>query len=581
MSGGHRTRSSQQITTRTLTLLSLAVLGLLSVSTVTSAETPAQPGVVTATVYGDARQPLAGATVAVFMPDTDTVVGSCVTLAPTGTCSVDNLPYALYQVGVTATPAGFSPLNQIWLGSGTGTPGANQANRVLVTVADSATPPTAALVVQRGNRAASARCGMAIAIAIDTSGSTIGAQASMKTAAKHFVESMAGTPSHIAVGTFASTVGPHLLPLTPAAQVSTIESFIDAIPAANGATNWETGIGQLNGLGADLAIVITDGNPTLNSSADLWGDAGDGANVVPANVAAGVGAANTLKHTTRVVAVGLGLLGDVTNLKAISGGTPGSDYFTGDYTDLGSILQTLALASCGGSVTIEHQVENPTGVFTPTGGWTFTSTATSGSVTPPVGTPSSNGLLTLDVSGGSWTAKTVTIVATDQPGFTRIAVAGHPAACTNQGVPITVVDVGSTGVVVPVGLNDIIHCTFRVRVEPAATTSTTSTTIAGGGGPTSTTANTSTTSSTSILATTTSGASTSSSSTSTTSTSSTSSTIVAGGGPTSTSLTTTSVASGALPKTGFRTEGPLRLAIECVLGGTLIMWLRRQPRPRQ
>jgi hypothetical protein len=535
MSGGHRTRSSQQITTRTLTWLSLAVLGLLSVSTVTSAGTPVEPGMVAATVYGDARQALAGATVAVFMPDTDTVVGSCVTVAPTGTCSVDNLPYALYQVGVTAAPAGFSPLNQMWVGSGAGTPGANQANRVLVTVGDSTTPPTAALVVQRGNRAASTRCGMDIAIAIDTSGSTIGAQASMKTAAKHFVESMAGTPSRIAVGTFASTVGPHLLPLTPAAQVSTIESFIDAIPAANGATNWETGIGQLDGVGADLAIVITDGNPTLNSSADLWGDAGDGANVVPANVAAGVGAANTLKRTTRVVAVGLGLLGDVTNLKAISGGTPGSDYFTGDYADLGSILHTLALASCGGSVTIEHQVENPTGVFTPTGGWTFTSTATSGSVTPPVGTTSSNGLLNLDVSGGSWTAKTVTIVATDQPGFTRIAVAGHPAACTNQGVPITVVDVGSTGVMVPVGLNDIIHCTFRVRLEPAATTTTSSTT----------------------------------------------STIVAGGGPTSTSSTTTSVASGALPRTGFRTEGPLRLAIECVLGGTLIMWLRRKPRPRQ
>ena len=95
---------------------------------------------------------------------------------------------------------------------------------------------------------------------------------SLKSAAKTFTNSLVGTPSQLALFTFSSSAPANSTnnqnrPLTPVSTQSgadTVNGWIDGLTASGG-TNWDRGIYQVaeSANRFDIAIVITDGNPTF------------------------------------------------------------------------------------------------------------------------------------------------------------------------------------------------------------------------------------------------------------------------------------------------------------------------------
>ena len=140
----------------------------------------------------------------------------------------------------------------------------------------------------------------------------------------------------------------------------------------------------------DVAIIITDGNPTFSGPNNNI--QGPGGSTYFREIERGVFSANAIKaKNTRVVAfgVGTGIDGDAAqNLKAISGTVQDSDYFqTSDYVAAGNKLRDLALGNCSGAISVIKQVvpyTAPAGSIQgaqPAGGWTFGATTSTPNVT--------------------------------------------------------------------------------------------------------------------------------------------------------------------------------------------------------
>ena len=141
-----------------------------------------------------------------------------------------------------------------------------------------------------------------------------------------------------------------LTPVTTAAQATPLIDHINAFTATGG-TNWDRGIWQIAASADryDDALVLTDGDPTYFGT----GPSGPGSNTRFTEIENGIFSANALKlKATRVIAVGIGTftraLGSIKNLKALSGPTLNSDFFTTSFGDLGPLLQSLALHNCAG-----------------------------------------------------------------------------------------------------------------------------------------------------------------------------------------------------------------------------------------
>ena len=209
-------------------------------------------------------------------------------------------------------------------------------------------------------------------------------------AATTFTNSLVGTPSQLALFTFAATrpapgANNQNRPLTPVstqAGADTVNAWINGV-TAGGTTNWDRGLFQVQQSTAqfDIAVIITDGNPTVYGNAE-----GPGNYTRFREVENGIFSANAVKaESTRMLAfgVGAGISAGGANLAAISGPTLNSDYFqTANFAQVGTILRNLALGSCTGSVTVVKQVvpnTAPVGSITgavPAGGWTFGATTT-------------------------------------------------------------------------------------------------------------------------------------------------------------------------------------------------------------
>ena len=192
----------------------------------------------------------------------------------------------------------------------------------------------------RNNPSLPATCGLSVALVLDVSGSVASSLASLKTAAKTFTNSLVGTPSQVALFTFATaapanTTNNQNRPVTPVSTqtgADTVNGWIDGLTAAN-STNWDRGIEQVaeSGTRFDVAIVITDGNPTVYGNGQ-----GPGNFTRLRELENGIFSANTVKaKATRMIAlgVGAGVSGSPNNLISISGPTANSDYYqTNDYT---------------------------------------------------------------------------------------------------------------------------------------------------------------------------------------------------------------------------------------------------------
>ncbi|MFF3065816.1 VWA domain-containing protein [Oerskovia sp. NPDC057915] len=336
----------------------------------------------------------------------------------------------------------------------------------------------------RDNPTFPAQCGIDVALVLDLSGSVAPDLPELKAAANQFVASLTGTPSNMGLFTFSSLApaanNPNLA-LTPVSTPESAQVVTDRINSytAVGGTNWDRGIYQVatDPQTYDVAVVITDGNPTFYGNQE-----GPGNFTRLRETENGVFSANAVKaQGTHMVAFGVGdgidSVGSGLNLRAISGELAGTDYFqTTDYEEAGDQLRELALGSCAGSVSVVKQVVPPSAPpgsiegAQPAGGWELTSESQSAGVTvnapttttTAVGTGAANFDLTF---AGGTTSGTVGVMETQQSGFTLQQVGGANAVCTNlaTGADVTVTNSGDTGFLVPVSTTAAVSCTIYNR----------------------------------------------------------------------------------------------------------------------
>ena len=296
----------------------------------------------------------------------------------------------------------------------------------------------------RNNPVFTDKCGIRVALIVDLSGSVSPYVSQLRAAAKGFVDALTGTPSAVALYTFASgapATGGSNLGLTGVATTAganTVKTRIDTYTATGG-TNWDRGIYQAAASSTtfDVAMVLTDGNPTLYA-----GGEGPGDRTRFREVENGIFSANALKaKNTKVIAFGVGdgVSGDPANLRAISGTTAGVDFYqSADYAAAGATLRQLALGNCAGSVSVVKQVvpsgntgEDVTGAVAAPN-WGFTASTTTAGVTPATqsGSTGATGAVNfpLEFTSGV-TSGTINIAETQQAGYNIVTQGGKRAVC--------------------------------------------------------------------------------------------------------------------------------------------------------
>ncbi|KQM84187.1 hypothetical protein [Agromyces sp. Leaf222] len=355
----------------------------------------------------------------------------------------------------------------------------------------------------RNNIALPQQCGLDVALVMDLSGSVTPSIGQARAAGVSLVQALEGTPSRVGLFTFGPTAPqsgannqnrPITAVSTPAG-VSTVSGWINGL-TSTGSTNWDRGIYQVATSAAsyDVAIILTDGNPTVYGTETQPGDFTRTREVENA-----IFSANAVKKEgTRVIALGVGsgvtAAATALNLAAISGPTKynGSNsaaadfYQEASYSAAAAALRALALGNCTGGVSVVKQVIPPGGTIAtaqPAAGWSVSATnpnpgtITVGTPNPANGQTDNTGAVNypLDFPGG--VSGTVTIRETQQPGYTIAQQGGVNAVCrdlstnpaTNVAVTNASVIAGQPGVVVPVSATSAISCTFYNQApNPAA-----------------------------------------------------------------------------------------------------------------
>ncbi|MEJ1156570.1 VWA domain-containing protein [Microbacterium marmarense] len=351
----------------------------------------------------------------------------------------------------------------------------------------------------RSNPTLDPACGLDVALILDISGSVGDALPDLKTAANTFVDALAGTPSRMSLFSFswqtpgagASANYPDLVSVSTGAQATTFKNRYSSWTSGGG-TNWDRGLGIAASSNTtdnhyDVAVVITDGNPTTYNQDPYQGS---GSNNRFRETENGVFSANALKAAgTRVLAFGVGdgAVGatNALNLRAISGttafsGSNGStaDYYqTTNYETVGNALRALALGNCKGNLAVTKQIVPSTAAAgsiagaTPAGaGWTFGSTVSPSTVTTPEAsrttTADGTGTVTFPLTfPGGVNSAAVSATETQQTGFTLQQVNGKNAVCTNRstGASVAVTNSGALGFTVNVPSTDLVSCTVYNR----------------------------------------------------------------------------------------------------------------------
>jgi Bacterial Ig-like domain (group 3) len=325
-----------------------------------------------------------------------------------------------------------------------------------------------------------ASCGLNLALVLDQSGSMAGTkQTNLKAAANEAITDLTGTPSNVAIYTFAATTGVSIAKTSTinATSAAPLHTFINALPTPANGTNWDQGLAQVPTTGFDEVIFLTDGAPT--GSRIRTNDFGVSEFT---DTEQGIFSANGIKAGgERIVAVGIGLNGGLDNLRAVSGPTLNQDYFNQSNSDFGTVLQMLATGACNNQLTITKQIESPSGaLITPTpadaDGWAFTNTISSGTIASSVSTALVNGAngvapaaVTIDAGA------TPTVTATETPG--RAGYTFEGAQCSVGGTNVTTSVVGTTASFTGAAAQPM-ACTFTNR-RSAATIATTATPAGG------------------------------------------------------------------------------------------------------
>lgn len=218
--------------------------------------------------------------------------------------------------------------------------------------------------------------------------------------------------------------------------------------ATSSGTNWEDGLWNVfrdtngNYYGTEqpeLLVFITDGEPNRVRTASGGSASASEAN---ATKAAKEVAKQAKSDGTRVIGVMVGAkstdVGKVNQLKDVVGsleykpsennaGT--ASLFKGQFTELGTILRSILIAECGGTLTVQKRIDTGSGLVKPaTGKWTFSA--------------SDLGDRTLDVQESSSVTFDYGFAAGETSKSVQVTEAGGGVylrtECTANGAPITV-----------------------------------------------------------------------------------------------------------------------------------------------
>jgi len=321
-----------------------------------------------------------------------------------------------------------------------------------------ANPPTAS------------RCGLDIALVLDQSGSMLqgGKQDRLQSAANDAITAITGTPSTVAIYTFAATPGVSVETTSTidAASAQPLHDFIDNLPTPAGGTNWDEALDQVES-GFDAVVFVTDGVPSAsrirsnNFNLSLFTDTEQA-----------IFSANAIKAGgTRIVGIGAGLAGGEDNLRAISGPTENQDYYLSSTTDFGDTLRGLAAGTCDNQLTITKQIQDSSGALidpvpADANGWTFANTISGGSTIAPTATTGvvngANGVAAAAVAVPADATPTLTVTETLEPGYTLVG-----AQCTVGGAEVATSVSGATATFTGAAALPM-ACTFTNRQLPPA-----------------------------------------------------------------------------------------------------------------
>ncbi len=433
--------------------------------------------------------PVTGATFSFYRVDNGTalsggtLVGSCTTdPGDNGTCGVTvplNTGSNYFYVTQTSVPGPYSVAGTwgsssqyVRYNTGAITRGGDVSTRIVTMPGTDRTYPSVL-----ANTPLPAKCGLDLALVFDVSlsvsnNSTYFPQ--YKSAGKGFVDALVGTPSRIGLYTFATT-GPaagnanRTEPLTSVASGAgpqTLRNRIDGLaapsPTAQGYTNWDMGLAQVDAAGVDAVIFLTDGDPTAYRN-----QPGSGTTATLRTVEEAIHSANKVKADSHLIVVGIGgSVGTNEGKKRLS--LLSSDYHTASFEEVGELLREIALENCLGTLTVVKQERGYDGTLTPGKDWTFSSS--SSDVTPASGQTGSDGALNFEIGGfnENTTTRDITVTETPQPGFTLEQQKGLNATCTNtvNGRPVTPTNSGATGFTVSVPYDAAISCQVINAAEP-------------------------------------------------------------------------------------------------------------------
>ena len=441
---------------------------------------------------------LAGARFAAFQANSAGTAGTTeqawCTTDDSGQCYVDvptTTGGAQYLVKQTGSPAGFDIVSTLRSSTGSGATGSTAWNYQFLTGAvgtptritvprpqstnTTATTTAGSWINRRDNPTVSTSCSLNVGLLVDLSHSvstTANADANIHASLKTFRDTLTGTDAKIAVHTFgtaspattgAGNAGFNLT--TPSAITDAqIDGITSNIPTFQ-YTNWDAGLWSFAAAASqyNVVFVLTDGYPTRYGAVGT--PQGNGANTRFIELENAVASANYLKaqdvHTV-AVGIGSGAAGAATNLQAISGDNPTTDYFQigAGYTALEAYLKGIANSACNGTVSVQKNIVSQDGSSTsPAGsGWAFNAAATSPIVkvdggpdayaVSADGTTSDNGALTYRVDFSAGGDKTLTIVETQKDGFLlkpypdgKFAQCGTGTTPTDDPLPVTNVGV--------------------------------------------------------------------------------------------------------------------------------------------
>ncbi|MCT1549684.1 SpaA isopeptide-forming pilin-related protein [Brevibacterium casei] len=306
--------------------------------------------------------------------------------------------------------------------------------------------PAQAAVTPLPNPPLADKCGLDIGIDLDLSNSLSEEDVDdSKSAAKAIASGLAGTPSKVSVNSFA-TFGPdgtnEPIPSTSVATSNSVDELngqIDAlqrVPSDSGGTNWDRGLGQLDGSKHDLVLFVTDGKPTAYGIPGTESGNNDrGTRTDQIDIDKAIESSNSLKSQgTKVVGLGVGGGINEDNIKLVSGEEAGDDYFiVSDYSELAEQLREVATKSCQGTLNVTKLIDPSAGEHGDVKekylgeGWTISSPD---SVDGVEKTTNEDGTVSFKLKAP---AEGVQAVETQQAGYKLQQQSGANAVCTANG----------------------------------------------------------------------------------------------------------------------------------------------------